>query len=102
MSALNPTPPQMLADARGRPYFLWDLDLTIEAFRDRLRDPDLDVRSYFVAKLMRQAKPDDVFTFVSAREIRELWPRLVPILGQTREFWTWLFETWERQGHVWR
>lgn len=51
---------------------------------------------------MRQAKPDDVFLFVRPREIRDLWPRLDRYLGRTREFWTWLFETWEGQGRVWR
>jgi hypothetical protein len=29
-----------------------------------------------VAKLMRQAKPDDVFQFVRVADIVELWPRL--------------------------
>ena len=59
-------------------------------------------RAYLVGKLMRQAKPDDVFLFVRPREIRELWPRLTRYLGRTREFWSWLFETWEGQGCVWR
>ena len=55
-----------------------------------------------MGKLMRQAKPDDVFTFASPRQIRELWPLLERYLGKKREFWTWLFETWEAQGRVWR
>ena len=65
-------------------------------------DPDSEVRAYLLGKLMRQAKPDDVFSFASPRTIRELWPRLERYLGKSREFWTWLFDTWERQGHVWR
>jgi hypothetical protein len=99
---LSFTPPERLVDARGRPYFLWDCDLTITEFRERLEDPDPEVRAYLVGKLMRQAKPDDVFLFVRPREIRELWPRLTRYLGRTREFWSWLFETWEGQGRVWR
>jgi hypothetical protein len=99
---LSFTPPERLTDARGRPYFLWDCDLTVEEFRARLEDPDPEVRAYLVGKLMRQAKPDDVFLYVRPREIRELWPRLLRYLGRTREFWTWLFDTWEAQGRVWR
>ena len=99
---LNPTPRNQLTDQQGRAYFLWDCDLTLEEFQSKLRDPDPEMRAYLIGKLMRQAKPDDVFSFVSAREIRELWPRLVRYLGKTRELWTWLFETWERQGRVWR
>jgi hypothetical protein len=96
------TPSERLADAHGRPYFLWDCDLTLMQFREGLADPDPEVRAYLIGKIMRQAKPDDVFLFVGPREIRDLWPRLTRYLGRTREFWSWLFETWEGQGRVWR
>lgn len=99
---LNPTPPEGLTDDQGRPYFLWDCDLTLEQFERGLHDPDPEVRAYLVGKLMRQAKPDDVFLLVTPRTIRELWPRLLRYLGRTKDFWTWLFETWEAQGRVWR
>jgi hypothetical protein len=99
---LSPTPPERLTDEAGRPYFLWDCGLTLDQFRSRLESPDPEVRAYLVGKLMRQAKPDDVFLFVRPRTIRELWPRLERYLGRTREFWTWLFQRWESQGHVWR
>jgi hypothetical protein len=102
MALLCPTRPELLVDQAGRPYFLWDDDLTLADFRERLRDPDADVRAYYIGKLMRQAKPDDVFTFVTPREIRALWPRVLRHLGRTRDFWTWLFAKWERQGHVWQ
>jgi hypothetical protein len=89
-----------MTDRAGRPYFVWDCDLTVEQFRAGLQSPDPEIRAYLVGKLMRQAKPDDVFLFVRPFTIRELWPRLKPYLGRTREFWTWLFETWESQGRV--
>jgi len=44
---------------------------------------------------MRQAKSDDVFTFASLREIRELFSMLVRYLGRTRAFWTWVLEQWK-------
>lgn len=99
---LNPTPPELMVDDQRRPYFLWDSDMTLEEFREGLRSSNPEARAYLIGKLMRQAKPDDVFTFVSPREIRESWPLLVRYLGKTRDFWAWLFETWEKQGHVWR
>jgi hypothetical protein len=49
---------------------------------------------------MRQAKPDDVFNFVSPREIRELWSKLEKHLGRSRAFWTWLFERWDAQARA--
>ena len=69
MSTLAPTPPDRLVDQRGRPYFAWDEDLTLAEYTARLRDPDPEVRAYFLGKLMRQAKPDDVFTFVTLGEL---------------------------------
>ena len=95
---LSPTLPAALTDALGRPYFLWDCDLTLAEFEARLSSADPDVRAYFVAKLMRQAKPDDVFQFVTREAVGELWPRLNRHLGQSRPFWTWLLETWDRQA----
>ena len=95
MSVLNPTPPDRLVDAVGRPYFLWDVDLTLDRFRALLDSDDLEVRAYLVGKLMRQAKPDDVFQFVTLAEVRDLWPRLERHLGRSREFWRWLLGVWE-------
>ena len=65
---LAPTPPERMLDAKGRPYFLWDEDITLDVFRARLTDPE--VRAYDLGKLMRQVKPDDGFTFVTLCEIR--------------------------------
>jgi hypothetical protein len=94
MSLLCPTSPDRLVDRHGRPYFLWDCELTLEGFRGSLRAGDRAQRAYLVGKLMRQAKPDDVFTFVSLGEIRDLWPDLAGYLGRTRGFWEWLLGEW--------
>ncbi len=100
MLVANPTPREKMLDDRARPYFLWDVDITIGEFEARLRDPDLEVRAYFVAKLMRQARPDDVFTFVGMGEIEALWPRLTRHLGQSLPFWTWVREMARRRRDV--
>lgn len=89
-------PRELLLDPQGRPYFLWDVDIDLASFERLLGDSDPKVRAYFVGKLMRQAKPDDVFQFVSQATIRELWPEVQPYLGHTREFWRWLLESWDR------
>jgi hypothetical protein len=94
MSVLAPTPADRMLDARGRPYFLWDDNLTSDELRARLADPDPEVRAYFLGKLMRQAKPDDVFTFVSLGAIVEQFSAVTRYLGKSREFWTWLIERW--------
>ncbi|MBM4059619.1 MAG: hypothetical protein FJ265_00770 [Planctomycetes bacterium] len=91
---LYPTPPERLVDQAGRPYFLWDSDLTLADFVRRLAESPPDGRAYLVGKLMRQARPDDVFTFVGVDEIVALWPRLLRYLGKQRPFWSWLLRYW--------
>jgi hypothetical protein len=96
VAILCPTPAHLLVDQQGRPYFLWDMDLTLAQFEAALRTTDRETKAWFVGKLMRQAKPDDVFTFVSEAEIRDLWTDVQPYLGRTRAFWLWLLDAWER------
>lgn len=93
MSHLCPAPFERLLDDQRRPYFLWDVDMTLERFQEQLRGDDEGVRLHLIAKLMRQAKPDDVFTFVGLDEIAARWDRLGPRRGRMREPWAW----WLRQ-----
>jgi hypothetical protein len=94
MSVLNPTPPDRLVDGHGRPYFLWDVETTLDEFRAMLAGGDREVRAYLIAKLMRQAKPDDVFQFVTLEDIRRAWPLVERHLGRSRAFWTWILGAW--------
>jgi hypothetical protein len=87
---LSPTPRASLTDRQGRPYFLWDVDLSLDEFRERLRSPERGVRDFFLAKLLRQAKPDDALQFVTLAEIATSWPRIELQLGRQRDFWRWL------------
>lgn len=95
MSVLTPTPKQQLVDQSNRPYFLWDCDLDLHEFQTQLQEGDADQRAYLAGKLMRQAKPDDVFVFISLEEIIHLWPSLERYLGQSRSFWHWVISEWE-------
>jgi hypothetical protein len=94
MPLLAPTPPERLVDAQGRPYFLWDEELTIDQFRALLRHEDVQVRACYLGKMMRQAKTDDVFTFMTRAEVEELLPAVERYLGKTKDFWLWLFAQW--------
>lgn len=68
--------------------------MTLEEFNERLRSKDPDVSAYFYGKLMRQAKPDDVFLFVDLAGIRKNWSNLQRHLGDKRAFWKWILEEW--------
>jgi hypothetical protein len=92
---LNQTEPDKLVDHQRCPYFLWDVELNLEQFRALLGDPNPRIRAYWAGKLMRQAKPDDIFLFLSLADIRQLWPDVQPYLGKTRAFWQWLLLQWK-------
>ena len=99
-TVLAPTPRELLTDPQGRPYFLWDMELTLDEFERALTDRDSSTRAYLIGKLMRQAKPDDALQFVSPQQIADEWPSIERYLGKTRPFWAWLLEQWERLGYV--
>jgi len=94
---LAPTPRDRLIDSQGRPYFLWDTEMTLDEFEQALSSPS---RAYLIGKVMRQAKPDDALQFVSPQEMADLWPSIERYLGKTRPFWSWLLEQWERLGFI--
>jgi hypothetical protein len=96
---MHATPEHRRLDALGRPYFLWDCPWTDEELRALLRDSDDPTRAVLIAKVMRQAKPDDVFLYVTESEIRRLWALILPHLGTTRAFWSWLFDAWAQLHH---
>ncbi len=97
---LCPTPEAQRIDAQGRPYFLWDVDMTLARFLTKLDHLDPDVRGYWAGKLLRQAKPDDALLYITPQEIADLWPHLERYLGLQRGFWTWLLDAWGQRGRV--
>lgn len=92
---LLPTPPERLTDRQGRPYFFWDCELTLAQLQQALEGGDDDIKAYLVAKLMRQAKPDDVLVLLPMSTIRAFWPRVHSRLGRARAFWEWLLSRWQ-------
>lgn len=89
---IAPTPAHQLVDAQGRLTFLWDVDVTRPQLEALLRDPDPAVRGYWLGKLLRQAKPDDVPSFVSIPSLLEEWPHFERYLGHSRPMWAWLLK----------
>ena len=95
---LAPTPPEHLIDAKGRPTFLWDCDLTLDELRERLRSEDPDVRAYWMGTVMRQAKPDDALMLMTTEAMRANWDRIERHLGRERAFWAWLLDQLATRG----
>jgi hypothetical protein len=94
---LPPTSADVLRDD-ARPYFLWWTDLSVAAFRERLKSADPSVRAYWMGALLREANTRDVWHFVRPRDIEEHWPLLGRYLGRARRRWAFLLGLPE---HAW-
>jgi hypothetical protein len=84
--------------AGDRPYFLWDVDVTDAELRARLRHPDPAIRAQWEGCLLREARVDEVWSYVTLEAVLRDWPLIERHLGRRREFWRWLLEGWRKDG----
>jgi hypothetical protein len=89
-----------LADPSAIPYFLWDEPMTVADLQKLLAAADVEQRSYWLGKVLREARDTDVWMFTSPREVASLWPRLHRYLGRRRPFWEFLFRLWRDEGLI--
>jgi hypothetical protein len=79
---------------------MWDEDMSVGELRQRLASTSGGERLRLMAKLLREARDDEVWQFVSLREVLDRWGALAPHLGRRRAFWEFLIDAWQRQGLV--
>jgi hypothetical protein len=80
------------------PYFLWDDPITVRQFREQLGNSDDSERLLLIAKLLREARDEDVWLFVDPREVFDRRTSLYPLLGRRQAFWRYLLEAWREEG----
>jgi len=81
-----------------RPYFLWDVDASEADLRDRLRQPDPDARAQWQACILREARFDDVWNYLTLDEVVRDWRHIERHLGRRRDFWEYLLNGWRKDG----
>lgn len=89
-----------LDDPSAVPYFLWDEPMTVSEFKGRLRMASPAERIRLLAKLLREARDTDVWTFTSPEEVWRRWPEVSNQLGRRRGFWAFLLDCWNREGLI--
>jgi len=80
------------------PYFLWDEPMTVAELKRRLAEASAAERTRLLGKILREARDTDVWKFTTPQEVWQNWAELSPHLGRRREFWKFLFESWEKDG----
>ena len=81
-----------LSRDEAKPYFLFWSDATVGELRAHLASADVEERAYWMGALLREANTRDVWLFVTAAEIRALWPSLLRYLGRSRSMWAYLLQ----------
>jgi hypothetical protein len=89
-----------LDDDAAQPYFIWDVPVTLGELKRLLRDPDQSVRALWIARVMREARYEDVWKLVSLEDVLTWFPRAQRHLGRSRRFWEFLLGEWRRRGLV--
>jgi len=65
-AADKPTPDH---DPLGRPYFLWDVDMTWDGFRAALTLDDADVRGWAYSRLLEYGRWTDIWKLVTREDV---------------------------------
>jgi hypothetical protein len=60
----------------GSLYFFPDQEVTADELRSVLREGDTERRAWAISHLLRYAQWDDIWTYVSREEVREIFPDL--------------------------
>jgi len=82
----------------GRPYFVWEEPITVGELRRLLRDGDQEERLRWTARILRDARFEDVWRFLTAKEVARAFEALRPRLGRRAAFWAWMLDRWRADG----
>ena len=87
----------MMTDkAKNRPYFLWDYDLTEADVRRILRSDNEVERRWMLGRILETANLEDVWKYVSLREVRQEFPEL-KLKKPIREAWEYALKVWAEE-----
>lgn len=82
----------------AQPYFVWDVPLTMRELRRLTVHSDPKVRALWMARVLREARYQDVWRFLLVEDVVSRYDEIRPHLGRARPFWDFLLEGWRRDG----
>ncbi|MEY4581936.1 MAG: hypothetical protein RL701_6639 [Pseudomonadota bacterium] len=83
------------------PYFNWDAHVTNAEVRNALAVGSEEDKVFWIARIMREARYDDVWKYISLRgDVLPRWPLIEPHLGRWQAKWRFLIESWQTSGLI--
>jgi hypothetical protein len=80
--------------------FAWDRRESAETLRAKLADESSPAWPATAAWLLREARVDQVWPFLSLRRIASAFPQLAPLLGRRRPLWEYILRTAREMGRI--
>jgi hypothetical protein len=80
--------------------FAWDRPESEASLRAKLATPSSPEWLQSAAWLMREARVDQVWQFLSLQQIADLFPQLSPLLGRRRALWEYLLRAAHELGRL--
>ncbi len=82
------------------PYFCWDRAITVSEIRRQLAEQSGVDWLNTAAWIMREAAFEDVWQFLSPREVSAHLDEIEPFLGRRRDFWKYIIREWHELGKL--
>ena len=89
-----------MQDVTNRPDFLWDEPLSRDDLKKRLAGEDEKENLYYAAKIMREARFEEVWEYLSTDFLAAHWDKLRERLGRKKGFWEFIYRTWHAHGLI--
>jgi hypothetical protein len=83
-----------------RPYFLWDTPMSAGELRRRLAEAPEEERLMWMGRILREARYQDVWAFISLGDLLPRWECLRTRLGRKTAFWEFLLRKWREHGLI--
>jgi len=90
----------MTERATDRPDFLWDEPTTRSELKQLLSGEDEEARLYYAAKILREARFEEVWEYLSPTFLSTNWDKLHSRLGRKKRFWEFFYTTWRADGLI--
>jgi hypothetical protein len=89
-----------VGDEDAQPYFIWDIPVTYRELAALLRNPERTTRALWKARVLREARYQDVWKLLELPEVLADYPDIRKHLGRALRFWDSLIEGWRRDGLI--